>query len=221
MNFSGPSNASYSAWPICADFMRWERPWLAYSVGIADDWRFDDALAALDFEVHAFDPTKQFKERHVKHAVSKVHFYPWGLTGESYGTRLMKSTYGDLEGPLLSLSSLRERLGHRGPMHVLKIDCEGCEWDAFYGMAHRTPTVLADVSVLMIEVHLTAARTKADLAKLAAFHDYVFEEMGFRLWFRRPNPCQHKTALLAGFAFAKHSFWSCYELGFYRPLATR
>lgn len=37
---------------------------------------------------------------------------------------------------------------------LLKIDCEGCEWDAFEDLALRTPNLLGGVRQIMIELHL-------------------------------------------------------------------
>lgn len=116
---------------------------IAYSFGIANQWRFDDTVAAKKgFTVHSFDPTTRFRKAHTAHRKSNVHFHYWGLSTSNAACRDGNSkdggaSYGGLGGEMLSLSQIRSRLGHGNGTRIstLKIDCEGCEvtWRAAQG----------------------------------------------------------------------------------------
>ena len=81
------------------------------------------------------------------------------------------------------------RLGHGGRrISLLKVDCEGCEWDAFHHLATRAPATLALVDEIYLELHLSLQMsTGDDLVKWASMYHLLVEQEGFRLWWVHPN----------------------------------
>jgi hypothetical protein len=207
---------------------------LVYSFGIANQWEFDDTYADFGCEVHSFDPTGSSMEVHRRHAhpSGRVHFHPWGLTGDVSSSpkchgasnsdanerlearRYVGGTYGNLTGPLFSLERIVRRLGHAGRrIDVLKIDCEGCEWDAFYHLATSAAgsRVLSMVDEIYLELHLSLQLSTAnDLSKFAAMYQLLFEREGFKLWWVHPNgargPGQHMHPSLRALPYSR-SVW--------------
>ena len=90
--------------------------------------------------------------------------------GAAEARRFSGGTYGNLTGPLYSLERIIRKLGHGGrTIDMLKIDCEGCEWDALHHLATRaSPSVLARVDAIYLELHLgSQMQTDDDYAKWA------------------------------------------------------
>ena len=227
-------------WPICPSY---SPRGLVYSVGIDNIWDFDDACASSGHEVHSFDPTAKNLAMHQSHKQTGVHFHPWGLTGgdeipcvrdpqqprkkhelQDAGGR------GSFLDSLYTLTSIRERLGHSSRrISMLKIDCEGCEWDVFHHLSQQPTSLLDDVDVLLIELHPNLLlTTDADLNKFGSFFEYVFIRSGFRIWWQHPNGggkdrpcggggrCFHPVLLALGL----DPHICCYELALVRPTGT-
>ena len=126
-SFGAPS---WEHWDVCQDQLA-ERC-LVISVGLGGSFFFEDGLAALGCEVHAFDPTISLRATHAAHARRrgwKFHFS--GLVGGVDNvTSGLKNHYGALNNA--SMLSLREIVsiatGGASDRHVdvIKIDCEGC-----------------------------------------------------------------------------------------------
>jgi len=174
----------YGDWPICQDWLP-ETGCIAYSFGIGNVWDFDDALALRHrCEVHSFDPTDRFLEQHLQHKVENVHFHFSGLgitnrITQSYA--FSSQAYGSVAAPLQSLELIMSRLKHR-VIHVLKIDCEGCEWEALSHAFHYAPGVLSCVRMILLELHF--ARRHGDSLKLryAAELGRFIREHGWKMW---------------------------------------
>lgn len=165
---------------------------LVYSFGIAGGWTFDERMASLGFEVHSFDPTARTRKLYESHAaVPGVTFHYAGLQTSKECGLVSRSggSYGHLGGTLRTLSGLMRGLGHsERSMRVLKIDCEGCELEAFTQMSRQEPAVLSRIEVLLVEIHL-AQRQRATVATVQTFFEFVFEQHGFRLMYLRANSC--------------------------------
>ena len=109
--------------------------------------------------MHSFDPTTRLLPQHAAHKQAGVTFHPYGLRGDCrVAGRENLSFYGAMRGEMHTLAQMVRRLGHeRRPLRVLKVDCEGCEWDAFHQLsaAHlgRLSALLSRVELLMLELH--------------------------------------------------------------------
>ena len=178
-------------------------------------------MADRGCEVHSFDPTGSTMAGHMQHAhpSGRVHFHPWGLSSElphrcersAIGSSVLREeletrrrsggTYGNLTGPLYSLDRIVRKLGHSGRrISLLKIDCEGCEWDAMHHLAMQSgsgPGVLSFVDAIYLELHLgLQMSTSQDLAKFATAFHLLFEREGFRLWWVHPNAARAPGAAM-------------------------
>ena len=227
------------AWPICNPLLErlllggggagaaniGVRP-LAYSFGIAREWHFDDAMADLGFEVHSFDPTIREQKRHASHRHAHTHFHYQGIHSNlgcrSSGAR-SGGVYGGLGGSMLTLAQIREQLQHTDrPVRILKLDCEGCEWDVFYQMSREHQHALDSVSMLLIEVHQVRTlqmKDVADLRKFQEFFEFIFERQGFRFFFHHrnyggpPDIDVHPRLLALG----AQPDTCCFEIGLVKP----
>lgn len=204
----------------------WDRP-LFYSFGIANDWFPDDFLGRHGFEVHSFDPTAATRSVHLAHQSPGVTFHHLGLQSSLASCRNSQrgtTKYGLLSGELHSLTNLRNTLNHtHRRINIMKIDCEGCEWDAFWEMSRFDTHALDDVEMLLIEVHPVRERmlrTDADLRKFVAVWEYLLEQQGFRFFFHRPNAgARHPTWTLHKHMSATGALRKvcCFELGLVKP----
>ena len=164
---------------------------LVYGIGVANDWTFERSLAERGCEVHLFDPT-------VKHAARpdarfrNIAFHEWGLQSAStvaYNESASRKQhhYGTVHGTLLSFSAMRQKLGHENrTISVLKVDCEGCEWEALT----QIPRVSWDkVDQFVVELHMGTAngfQSDADLRRATQLVT-LLSSTGLRLWYSEPN----------------------------------
>jgi hypothetical protein len=179
-------------WAVCqdTDLAHVAAPCLIYSFGIATDFAFDDYWGHLGCEVHAFDPTLKAVPAFTSPNVV-FHFY--GLTGGvgSGADKFSDPGYGSIIHPLYPLNEIIAKLGHEGrTIDVLKLDCEGCEWDAFDYLAAHAPEALARVRTLDVELHFVRernVRSAKDVLKIATFYEHVIVKHGFRPFFKHLN----------------------------------
>ena len=111
------------SWPVCPALLPpaqggddgAKRP-LVYSFGVVNEWYFEDQMASLGYEVFAFDPTESSKITHESRTRPHIHFQYWGLAAADPHCRDQRARqggiYGALGGEMLSLSQIRQRLGH-------------------------------------------------------------------------------------------------------------
>jgi hypothetical protein len=178
-------------WAVCQDAPRpVSPPCLVYSFGIANDFAFDDYWGNFGCEVHAFDPTLPAAP---PFASKNVIFHFFGLSGEegSGAADFSDPVYGSVIHPLHTLDKIVTMLGHSArTIDILKIDCEGCEWDAFAYLAQHSPGTLSQVRMLDIEVHFVRERnvkSAKDVLKIATFYEHVVDSQGFRPYYVHLN----------------------------------
>ena len=181
---------------LCLEYLRHEKDsdCLVYTFGIADAWDFEDWAGSLGCEVHAHDPTTKYKERHEAHNSPNVRFHYAGLAAKEGTASNFKSTgYGALGGEMLSLKGLWEKNGHaeqKRRITLLKIDCEGCEWESFHQLATNEPEMLEQVCTIILEVHVAETlqmKTASQLRLMASFWENYVEKFGFRFWYLHEN----------------------------------
>ncbi|XP_063880612.1 uncharacterized protein LOC135111314 [Scylla paramamosain] len=122
---------------------------LTLSFGVQYDTTFDDAVADLPCELHMFD-VLNFNPPLVKER-ENMYFHNKGLAG-SVRTNFFNNI--NLKVKMGSLRSHVEELGLRGRLiHVLKVDIENAEWDAFKNIA--SDPLFDAVGQVAMEVHQT------------------------------------------------------------------
>jgi hypothetical protein len=147
---------------------------LVYSVGSNNDISFETSVSKyLGCEIHTFDPTVRKEEFVGAHVAS---FHDWGLGEDGRKVHFGRGS-GSGSFTSMSLKSMTKQLNHTGrKIDLLKIDCEGCEWqalpDIFYVMR------VEDLKVDQIQIELDGGSKelinslfhKADDAKMRIMH---------------------------------------------------
>lgn len=157
------------------------------SVGIGLDWHFDVAAEAAGCEVHSFDPTKDLASRHHADARTfktegrRISFHKVGL-----GT---STTYSGEYGKrgLTRVMHLDEMLdtfvGPGRDVTVLKVDCEGCEWEELLHLVTNAPTTFCRVSnALQFEVHFTENFKLHNASLALLLFEHIMVDHGFRVF---------------------------------------
>ena len=134
-----------------------------FSVGSNNVFDFENALEPFGCRIYTFDHT-------VAQPTPPAHvtFFTNGLAGEAQAN-----------GNLITLKSAYEKTGASGIIDVLKIDCEGCEFQVF-----RDPGTLAflrrHVKQILLEVHF---QNEQDTIALAT----NLRDAGFKTFSKEPN----------------------------------
>ncbi|XP_046331569.1 probable methyltransferase-like protein 24 isoform X1 [Haliotis rufescens] len=138
-------NVEDGGWDVCIDSrFRPRKPCIVFSVGINNDFTFDDAVnAKYTCEVHSYDPSMGLKDHLHK---PDMHFHATGLA--SYNGKTASGwrmrTLGFLRNE--SDSGLKRR-----PIDILKMDIEGMEWGVIPEMIRSRSHI--GIKQLYIEFH--------------------------------------------------------------------
>lgn len=171
---------------VCDDY-KWRPvpPCIVYSMGINDDFSFDDSVASsYGCNVFSFDPTmKKGAHQHSK----LVSFYPLGIGGAAGNTGIWHADSSKIKpSQLHTLNDIRARLHHTEKViDVLKIDVEGAEWAALQNMIQERQ--LHNVRQLIVEFHQFQFETKESLRPVFAILRSLWE-LGFRVFYTHKNP---------------------------------
>lgn len=164
-------------WTLCLD-QPLKDPCLVVSIGVGNLPQFDIGMAKdYGCEVHSYDPTISVDSGAVKAiqsaGTSKNHYYHIGLGGmtksPNYETRTMPEV-------VESTSEIYNKV-----VQIAKIDCEGCEWDAFV-----VPGALDNIHQLVFELHMWDHKGFT-IEKAATLFRHL-HQLGFRLVHRNFNP---------------------------------
>lgn len=214
---------TYGDWPVCKDWL--PKGCTVYDFGIANEWAFSDSMATQHgCTVHSFDPSNGHLKQHYAHNQANVNFHFLGLSGgeDAPAAATWNDTsdlgYGAVIAPLQRLDRIMAKLGH-STVDVLKIDCEGCEWESLAGVAQAAPEALSCVHVLLIELHFAKrfGGSNISLANAAATSEHL-RSNGWRTWFavqRGWGPDQTEQELSGWREVGGDS--CCYNVGFVNP----
>lgn len=87
-------------------------------------------------EIHVFDYSQNYTRS--KNSDLNIHFHQWGLQGSD----------APEDGAWKSIQQIMRALGHESrTIDILKIDCEGCEWESFRDW------IGLDIRQILIETH--------------------------------------------------------------------
>lgn len=175
-------NFNVSEWRLCDDV---QPPCLVFSIGVGNFWQFDLAAAYRGCEVHSFDPTPELLKHHKRNVAiyranglnMTFHYLGLGATREN-----ISSSYGRLTlGPVAHLGELIRTYARGRPIDVLKIDCEGCEWESFSYLAQHDPTALCSVTgMVQIELHISTKLRFRNVSAARHLFRHLQIEHGFR-----------------------------------------
>ena len=109
--------------------------------------------------------------------------------------------------PVATIPTIMKKFNH-SKIHVLKIDCEGCEIPVLEHLRRYAPSVLDDVDQILMELHLSTSlgmRNVASINMMVDVFHHIMKEKNFRLfhksfndgfpWDQEVNP----SLLLSGF----------------------
>jgi len=117
---------------------------LVYSVGVGADWSFDWDAEYLGCHVISMDPSVSYGKQG-----GNIKFVQEGI-----GARDEMTSQG---WPLRTLESALARQGHaRQPVHVLKMDIEGAEWEVLRQQVQlgAESALASNVQQLAVELHM-------------------------------------------------------------------
>jgi hypothetical protein len=144
-------------------------PCLVYSVGSHNQIDFEVAVSNfLGCETHTFDPTLKSAFVGDKYAT----FHPWGI-----GIDGEPKSYGGFKWTGKGIETIMKELGHMNrTLDILKIDCEGCEYQAMPVLFEAISAGRIKVNQIQIELHgviydrVESFFEAVDKAKMRVFH---------------------------------------------------
>jgi hypothetical protein len=185
-------------WPI---LLSMPAPRVVVSVGIRDDYSFDvDINRKYDCEVHAFDPTVNYPD--ILDNNPRIHFHRQGLSGQPY------THYITNLPTIMSTYNITY-------IDVLKIDCEGCEFDVFKYLISDTPQFLKkNVGQILFELHMGARWPEYDITGAERWSEENSEQIidhlhnsNFGLFYA------HLNTVSSYIYYRNMKIYSCFEMG--------
>jgi len=152
---------------------------IVYSIGINNEWSFDDAMEQYGCIVYAFDPSMN-DAKDLFNRSSKIHFYKIGLS-------VRDETNNSQGWKTLSLGSIRRILGHQDQViDYLKMDIEFGEWEVLPELMKSGE--LDQVKQLSVEIHPPRVGSLEDYQDLAGILWSLEREHGMIRFDSKANP---------------------------------
>ena len=169
---------------------------LVVSVGARTAWKFEDAMVHAGCDVVAVDPSLPL----LANNMARAHAFT-----RSKASGRLRFLYADLRGtnatggalppdpavshgrsfsaPRLTLDAMIELLTEpHQSIHVLKMDCAGCEWEVLADVAARRPETLTRVRQLHLELHLLPRYGFTRHEQLQTLLRHLRHAHGFRIF---------------------------------------
>lgn len=165
---------------------------LVYSVGCNGKTQFESAVMnriTKDCEIHVFDLKTYGLKTDFNEAVEKVggFFHHWGI--------------GYTE-PMKSMKDTIEELGHNGEeIDILKIDCEGCEYESFRKWIEDWKATGVTIRQFLIELHGTHMTFPED----TEFY-LEMQKLGYVLFHKEANYINGAHAIEVAFILLSSEF---------------
>ncbi|XP_077998655.1 putative methyltransferase-like protein 24 [Glandiceps talaboti] len=196
-------------WNICTDVGLKSTSCIVYSVGIGDNWSFDDDMAAYGCNVYSFDPSIELTDHQRS---ERIWFYNMGLWDQNEEERQYNKIANGNKRVMQTwkcrtLESIKKMLHHENDtLDVVKIDIEGQEYRVFPQMLESG--VMKNIRQLVFEIHLSPELDKIRLWKTYVDIKKMMTMYGFELWSIHPNEVVKKLD------FGKYAGMHpcCYEL---------
>ena len=141
---------------------------LVYSIGNKGNMQFEyglrDIIGKQVCEIHIFDSPQYIESYKLLIGLQDefVFFHPWTLKGS-------KQSSIQTKGDFKTFQETVRLLGHRDRIiDILKIDCEGCEWDTYKDWLYTKVTIMQ----ILVQLHGNP-RHPHDFFHKLHYHNYV------------------------------------------------
>lgn len=179
---------------------------LVYSIGSNNKIEFEKSIKEfVGCEIHTFDPT--LREAFV--GGEYATFHPWALGADG---QVMQFNGIDRNITGKSLVTIVSELNHTGrKIDILKIDCEGCEWEVMPVVFDAVLNGTMHIDQIQIELHDTDATfinalfQAADRANFRIFH----KERNHWGWTCKGYKCVEYAFVSASFLRRVNSAFAC------------
>lgn len=151
---------------------------LIYSIGINNDWSFDDLMEKYGCRVFAFDPSMKMEDHNRS---SMIHFYKMGISDVDIDEKEGR------KWKLRTLETIYKKLGHEGRIiDYLKMDIEGSEWKVLPQILKSG--MMGKIRQLGVEFHLSSFTTLKEFQQKAVGILRSIEKSGFIRFDSKANP---------------------------------
>ncbi|XP_070571974.1 probable methyltransferase-like protein 24 isoform X1 [Ptychodera flava] len=174
-------------WDLCLDVEVTPQSCIVYSIGISNNWSFDNDAVKYGCDVYSFDPTIGLSD----HKRSEHHwFYNMGLWHENverhFDHRARNGSRYKDHWTCRTADYIRKMLNHEDrPIDMLKMDIEGSEHKVFPQMLESG--ILNHVKQFAFELHMGVGETKQRRWHLYRALETLMRSYGFQLWKMHPN----------------------------------